>query len=228
MRHLKNLVLILAILLGLTIEFTSSRVLGETNSPSDSSTPVQADNFRLTGVAGADRSLSDFRGKTVVLEFVDFSCPTVQSEYKDKTVSSLQERLQSKGVVWLSVCSCKPGEAGFFSGKNLRLKLAQVGSRASDYLIDSTAEVAGKYRVNTVPTTLLIDPQGKIVYSGPAVLARDSKDKSASAPVGALEAAFNKLSAGESSTYSSLPTSGCARNAAAGSYSRAGQDVHHP
>jgi hypothetical protein len=50
-------------------------------------------------------SLADFKGKTVVLEWVNPECPYVRKHYDSANMQGTQKAATAKGVVWLSVNS---------------------------------------------------------------------------------------------------------------------------
>ena len=71
-----------------------------------------APDFTLKDVSGKEPKLSDFKGKFVVLEWVNFGCPFVKKHYGSKNMQQLQKDFVNKGVVWLSICSSAPGKQG--------------------------------------------------------------------------------------------------------------------
>src|SRR5215470_11311162 len=61
--------------------------------------------FTLTDVAGKPVQLADFRGKYVVLEWNNPSCPFVQKHYDSGNMQALQKRFTSSNVAWLTINS---------------------------------------------------------------------------------------------------------------------------
>ena len=61
-----------------------------------------------TDTAGRTVSLADFKGKHVVLEWVNPGCPYVRKHYDSGNMQELQKRYAEKGVVWYSVISSAP------------------------------------------------------------------------------------------------------------------------
>ena len=49
-------------------------------------------------------SLSDFSGKTVILEWTNHECPFVKRHYETENMQSLQKEYTANDVVWLSIC----------------------------------------------------------------------------------------------------------------------------
>ena len=69
-----------------------------------------APEFTLTDIKGTTHTLSDFKGKTVVLEWVNPQCPFVMKHYdKSGNIPALQKAATAEGVVWLSINSGKTG-----------------------------------------------------------------------------------------------------------------------
>ena len=66
-----------------------------------------APQFTLPDAQGIKHSLSDFKGKYVVLEWVNFDCPFVRKHYRSGNMPALQKTYIDRGVVWLSVCSSR-------------------------------------------------------------------------------------------------------------------------
>src|SRR5579883_1980690 len=67
-----------------------------------------APNFTLHDVNGKTVHLSDFRGKTIVLEWINQGCPFSRGHYESGNMQSLQQKYTGKGVVWLTINSTRP------------------------------------------------------------------------------------------------------------------------
>ena len=61
--------------------------------------------FSLQDQNGKTVSLSDFKGKIVVLEWFNNGCPFVQRLYKAKTMNDTADKYKDKDVVWLAIDS---------------------------------------------------------------------------------------------------------------------------
>jgi hypothetical protein len=122
--------------------------------------------FTLKDAAGKAHSLADYRGKLVVLEWVNFGCPFVRKHYDSGNMQRLQQMAAGKGVIWLSICSSAPGKQGYFAGSELTEKIAAERSAAATYLVDEDGTVGRAYEAKTTPHMFLIDPSGKLIYAG--------------------------------------------------------------
>ncbi|MEW6497243.1 MAG: redoxin domain-containing protein, partial [Cyanobacteriota bacterium] len=75
-----------------------------------------APNFTAVDSNGKTHSLSDFKGKTVVLEWTNHQCPFVRKHYESGNMQKVQKAATGDGVVWLSVISSAPGQQGNVDG----------------------------------------------------------------------------------------------------------------
>jgi glutathione peroxidase-family protein len=125
-----------------------------------------APDFTLTDSNGKPDSLSDFKGKWVVLEWVNFGCPFVRKHYDSGNMQSLQKSYIGKGIVWLSVCSSAPGKQGYFEGDELIERIKHEETSATAYLVDAEGTVGKKYEAKTTPHMYIVNPEGVLVYAG--------------------------------------------------------------
>lgn len=152
---MKNkLIIIFVLLLGVTV-FSQQARLNET-----------APDFKLKDSNGKEHSLSDFKGKTVVLEWINYDCPFVKKHYNSKNMQSLQEKYTAKGVIWLVICSSAPGKQGNFSSEEINKRSKDHNAKFTAYLIDEDGKVGKMYGAKTTPHMFIIDKDGKLVYAG--------------------------------------------------------------
>src|SRR5256885_14314156 len=74
-----------------------------------------APDFSLKDSKGKMHSVSEYKGKYVVLEWFNPECPFVKKHYGGGNMQKLQEEYTGKGVVWLSIDSSSPGTEGSLS-----------------------------------------------------------------------------------------------------------------
>ncbi len=117
--------------------------------------------FTLKSFDGRAISLSDYKGKIVVLEWLNPECPYVRYHYEKKnTMIELAKKYKAENVVWLAVTSTKhftPETDKEFADKhNL------------DYAIlsDNSGVVGRAYGAKTTPHIFIIDTDGNIAYDG--------------------------------------------------------------
>jgi hypothetical protein len=122
--------------------------------------------FTLRDASGTAHSLSDYAGKYVILEWVNFGCPFVGKHYGSGSMQSLQKTMTARGAVWLSICSSAPGKQGYYEGDALREKLKEENASPTAYLLDPDGTVGRRYGAKTTPHMFIIDPQGMLIYEG--------------------------------------------------------------
>ena len=127
----------------------------------DESSGKRAPSFELSSFDGKTVSLSDYRGKIVVLEWFNFECPLSRYHYETKnTMVELANKYKGKNVVWLAVNSTShttPGPNKTFAKRH-----------GLPYLIldDRSGKVGRAYGAETTPHMYIINPRGNIVYEG--------------------------------------------------------------
>lgn len=125
-----------------------------------------APDFKLLDSDGKAHSLSELKGKFVVLEWVNFDCPFVRAQYNSGNMPSLQKTYTGKGVVWLSICSSARGNDGYFEGNELKSRMERMKAAPSAYLIDAQGDVGRLYAAKSTPTMFVVDPRGILIYAG--------------------------------------------------------------
>jgi peroxiredoxin len=125
-----------------------------------------APNFLLNDVNGRPVSLSDFRGKTVVLEWNNPECPTVEKHYESGNMQKTQAAAAADGVVWLTVNSSAEGNQGHMTPAEAKAFTASQQSRRTAYLLDPTGVVGRSYGAKTTPHMYVIKSDGTLVYNG--------------------------------------------------------------
>ena len=115
---------------------------------------------------GKTVSLSQFAGKTVVLEWTNSGCPYVGKHYNSGTMQALQKKETADGVVWLTVSSSAPDMQGYFTAKTAKAWAAKEHWAGSDLLLDSAGKIGRAYEAKNTPHMFVIDKAGKIAYMG--------------------------------------------------------------
>lgn len=129
--------------------------LGEQNPESISLNDMQAPDFTLEAEDGLTYTLSDYKGQTVVLNFWASWCPPCRAELPELKVFYDEE--SSDELVFLSVnlfTSERDPAAlpDFIENENLPFPV----------LYDRAGEVGTAYEIQSIPTTVIIDPDGRI------------------------------------------------------------------
>ena len=126
----------------------------------------EAPDFTLTDSKGTSHKLSDFRGKFVVLEWLNHECPFVKKHYGSGNMQKLQKDYTAKGVVWLSIISSAPGKQGHRTGAQADADTKDKNAAPTAVLLDPAGEVDQKYEAKTTPHMFVIDKEGKVLYAG--------------------------------------------------------------
>jgi peroxiredoxin/outer membrane lipoprotein-sorting protein len=110
-----------------------------------------AQEFTLRDLDGTEVRLSELRGKVIVLDFWATWCAPCRASMP--TTELLHRQLKDKGVVVLGIDDEDP--------KDQRAFLRKFGYSFTS-LVDPAKKVAGLYKVGPIPTTIVIDEEGKI------------------------------------------------------------------
>jgi peroxiredoxin len=125
-----------------------------------------APDFQAVDADGKTRALSEFRGKTVVLEWTNNGCPYVQKHYNSGHMQSLQKQATKEGVVWLTVISSAPYTQGYLTPPQAKAWKAKAGAASTAVLLDPKGTVGRAYDARTTPHMYVVDRTGKLVYMG--------------------------------------------------------------
>jgi len=125
-----------------------------------------APDFSLPDINGVSRSLSETKGKYVVLEWTNRDCPFVQKHYKSGNMQALQGEFVEKGVTWFSIGSSALGKQGNLSSEEWKTFVHDSGAKASAVLLDPGGDVGRLYGAKTTPHMFIINPQGNVIYQG--------------------------------------------------------------
>ena len=125
-----------------------------------------APDFTLTGVDGKPAKLSDYKGKHVVLEWVNPGCPYVRKHYDSKNMQGLQKEAAGKEVVWLAVNSTNPTHQDYLKPADMGAWMSKSGGAPKATLMDPEGKVGKLYSAKTTPQMYIVDPKGQLVYNG--------------------------------------------------------------
>jgi peroxiredoxin len=125
-----------------------------------------APNFKLADLNGKPVNLSNFRGKTVVIEWNNPECPFVKKHYGSGNMQKTQAAAAKDGVVWLTINSSAPGNQGHMSTAEAKAFVAKAGARPTAYLLDPGGVVGKTYDAKTTPHMFVVNKAGTVVYAG--------------------------------------------------------------
>jgi len=160
-----------------------------------------APDFTLTATDGKAVRLSDFKNKTVVLEWFSPTCPySVYAWGPNGPLREMSERLKSQGVVWLTVNSEDPATAAGEVERTRRF--AAENSMDVRLLMDPAGKVGRAYEAKSTPHMFVISPRGVLVYRGALDNAQLGKVKDGAAKTNYVESAIRDIAAGHAVTAS--------------------------
>lgn len=168
----------------------------------------KATDFKLTDASGKTVQLSDFKGKTVVLEWNNPGCPFVQRHYEGN-MQKTQAAAKASGVVWLTINSGAPGKQGYMQGAEATKWVADKKASPAHYLLDPKGVVGKGYAAKTTPHLYIIDGAGVLRFQGGI----DDKPAARVEEMGSARnhilAALNELKAGKPVSVAQTTPYGC-------------------
>lgn len=158
-----------------------------------------APDFAATDAAGKEQKLADYKGKYVVLEWINPGCPYVKRHYDGGNMQKVQKAATGKGAVWLAVAT------GPAAKKNYNQIATDKGTAWTAVLLDSDGKVGKAFGAKTTPHMFVIGPDGKVVYQG----AIDDNSENASQASNYVLAALEEAMAGKPVTKADTKPYGC-------------------
>ena len=168
-----------------------------------------APDFSAPDLQGKTVSLADFKGKFVVLEWVNPECPYVRRHYTSGNMPSLQKEIATKDVVWLAVNSSNPSSGEFKTPEEMAKWLGQQGAAPKAALIDKDGQVGRAYGARTTPHMYVIDPQGKLIYAGAIDDKRWASTEETKSARNHVRAALGEAMAGKPVSVAATSPYGC-------------------
>ncbi len=165
--------------------------------------------FTLQDTDGKARSLAEFAGKTVVLEWTNDGCPFVKKHYESGNMQALQKRWTGKGVIWLVVNSSAKGKQGHVDAAGAKAIMTEAGATPSAYLLDPDGKVGKAYGARATPHMYVIDAKGQLVYTGAIDSVPSADEADIAAAKNYVEAALTELAEGRQVTTAATQAYGC-------------------
>jgi hypothetical protein len=157
-----------------------------------------APNFTLTDINGQTHSLSDYKGKIVVLEWNNPDCPIVHKHYDSGNIPGLQKTALAEGVVWLVINSGAPGKEGAdYTPAEITAWLQKYSAAPTAYFYDHDGRVGHLYGAKTTPDMYVINADGLLVYDGAIDSIRSANVSDVAKATNYVKAALTAVEAGQ-------------------------------
>jgi len=166
--------------------------------------------FNVPDTAGRRRTLPEFKGKTVVLEWTSTSCPFAAAQYTSGRMPELQRWAGGKGIVWLSVLSTHPSRGDYLAPAQAEAFNRQRGGVPTALLIDASGAMGRAYRAVTADHMFIIAADGTLVYAGGIDDSESRDPQEVAASHNHVRAALDDVLAGRRVAVSSTEPFGCA------------------
>ncbi len=166
-------------------------------------------NFSLLGEDGKNYSLSDFKGKTVVLEWLNHGCPFVRKHYDSGNMQKTQKLAASKNMIWLSINSSAEGKQGHVNTEGAKEEMQKYKSMALHTLLDHSGKVGKMFEAQTTPHMYIIDSQGVLVYQGAIDSVRSTDQDDIPSATNYVAKAINEISEGKAVSQAKTKAYGC-------------------
>lgn len=178
-------------------------------APAQPATGQPAPSFTLTDLDGRKLALGELRGKYVVLEWTNPSCPFVQKHYGSGNMQSLQKRFTADGVYWLTINSTAASHSEYLKPAEQKSWLQQQGAAPTAAALDADGTVGRAYGAKTTPHMYVIDPKGTLVYAGAIDDKRSANPADVKAANNFVVQAFGELRAGKPVSAAATSPYGC-------------------
>jgi peroxiredoxin len=136
----------------------------DANQPKKVADGKQAPKFTLEDTAGSKHALEDYAGKTLVLVWINPTCPGTARLFRDGQmkafIDALDDMNRDKSIAWLGVCSSAGIDANSCESFTRDHKIDMP------VLMDSHGEVGKKFEAKKTPHVFVIDADGIIRYEG--------------------------------------------------------------
>lgn len=122
-----------------------------------------APDFAFTDLSGKTQKLSDFRGKIVVLEWLNPACPYVVRHYRSGNLPDTQAVAAADGAVWLQINSSAIGDLNAVKSTEWQKKQGVI---ATAYIRDQSGKIGRLFGAQVTPHCFVIGRDGTLVYQG--------------------------------------------------------------
>ncbi len=183
--------------------------MGARNAEAAVETGAAAPAFSVRDANGATRTLAEFRGRTVILEWTNHGCPYVRKHYDSGNMQTLQRETTADGIVWLQVISSAEGEQGYLDGAGAIARVRADNAAPSATLLDPTGAMGRAYGARNTPQMFIISPTGVVLYQGAIDDRPSARPSSLEGATNYVRAALADIEAGRAVQVAQTTPYGC-------------------
>jgi peroxiredoxin len=165
--------------------------------------------FSVIDTAGRPRTLGEFRGKPIVLEWSSSSCPYAKAQYVSGRMQELQKWSTEKGIVWLTILSSGRRRSDYLEPTKAEAFNKARGAVPSALLIDASGDMGHAYGALTANHMFIIDRNGVLAYAGGIDDAESMDAKKVLSARSYVRAALEDVLAGRPVKQASTDPAGC-------------------
>lgn len=173
-------------------------------------TGAAAPDVTFTDINGTQHKISDFKGKTVVLEWNNPECPFVKKFYGSHTMQNLQADAVKQGTIWITINSSAQGNEGYLADdKSAKEYMEQTPMASTTYVRDPSGEFGKTYGAKATPHMFVINPDGKLAYQGAIDSIRSTKIEDIAKADNYVMEAVSAIKSGSKISPSTTEAYGC-------------------
>ena len=168
-----------------------------------------APDFSVTDSKGKTQSISQHKGKTVVLEWFNPECPFVKKHYGSNNMQKLQDEFTGKGVVWLTIDSSAAGKEGHLTSEQAEKQITEWKMKSTALLLDPDGKAGQAYGAKNTPHMFIINPEGKLIYAGAIDSKPSPKPEDIASSTNYVKVALDEAMAGKTVSNANTKPYGC-------------------
>jgi hypothetical protein len=158
----------------------------------------RAPRFAVADSAGRKRSLEEFAGSALVLEWTSPSCPFVRAQYQSGVMQELQHAAAKQAITWLSILSTHPSRRDYLSPEKAEAFQRGRNAASAALLLDAEGTMGRAYGAVVTPHMFIVDAQARLIYAGGTGDKATMDPKEVRASRSFVRAALDDLAAGRS------------------------------
>lgn len=155
-----------------SIPETESETEAESESQKEENPLLPAVDFTLTDQFGNTHSLSDYKGKTIFLNFWATWCPPCRAEMPD--IQKLYETYDTEGEDGVIILGVAAPDYGSETDEEGIKQFLEENEYTYPVLMDTDADLFTAYGITSFPTTFMIDKDGNVFGYASGQLSEDT------------------------------------------------------